>query len=173
MKNFSVGFYIRMCMLLFVLIVITFECVTTQKFKIEFLGHLERAANTTLTETALNELGIGVDYLEIKQMTSGFTSVVWNTPDEDVGYFYTNLKNAYANLHKINYTGTEIEKSNALLKLKESLIYNNGKHGDKVIYPDDLQYYQNKYIWAFFDYSSGFLFIYLILYALYWMQKYR
>lgn len=50
-------------------------------------GRLERAANANTVELAVKELDAAIQYAEAKGYTSGYTSVLYNTPDEDVEYY--------------------------------------------------------------------------------------
>ncbi len=34
-------------------------------------------------------------------MTSGYTSILWQTPDEDIGFWYTNLKASQQELQNL------------------------------------------------------------------------
>lgn len=59
-------------------------------------------------------------------MTSGYTSGVYTTPDEDVGFWYRNLKESYAELDALSNLAekqelSSLEQSNTLLKLRDTL----------------------------------------------------
>ena len=105
-------------------------------------GYLKRAANATTTETALEEIKKATAYLESKDLTKGFTSAIYETPSENIGYWYDNLKDAEKELSQVNDKTTSLEKSNLLLKLRENLLQ-SGKNGDSVIYPTGLAVYPN------------------------------
>ena len=49
------------------------------------------------------------------------TSILYNTPDEYLGFWYKNLKTAYTSLTLLPPGTTELEKSNMLLKLRETI----------------------------------------------------
>lgn len=106
-----------------------------------YLGHLARAAHTTSVETAQREMDIALVDIEQGDLTSGYTSVLYQTPDEDLGFWYQNLKSARTAL-----TGLEkadaLTQSNGLLKLHETLIVAaHGDSGDGVRAPEGITVY--------------------------------
>ncbi len=66
-----------------------------------------------------------ISYIEKEQMTSGYTSVLWQAPDEDVSFWYSNLKSALEELKQVKPEATQLEKSNVLMKLRETLLDNS------------------------------------------------
>lgn len=90
-------------------------------FDINIGGHMERAANANTIELATQEMKIVVNNMKNKGMTSGYTSVIYKTPDEDVGYWYTNMNDSLSELYTISSNSSQLEKSNVLMKLRESL----------------------------------------------------
>lgn len=131
-------------------------------FDIECKGYLERAANANTVEYAIDNLQVALDYLDVNNIKDGYTSVFWRTPDEDVGYWYNNLLEAYKELWEIkaNEKATALEKSNILMKLRETLI-NNTKEGDKIIIPQGISIHPLNKIWtllgivSFLSFSLG------------------
>ncbi|MFA5135297.1 MAG: hypothetical protein WC505_05965 [Patescibacteria group bacterium] len=106
-------------------------------------GYLKRAADANTVETAHQELGKALKYIEAKHLTQGYTSVLWNTPDEDVGFWYHNLKSAQQELTKVTTTTTQLERSNLLLKLRETLLDKDG-----ITVPDGISVYpMNTFLW--------------------------
>jgi hypothetical protein len=85
-------------------------------------GYLKRAADANTVELAETQLRIAVDYIEQKNLTEGYTSIIYRTPDEDVGFWYTNLKISLEELHALDSTSTVLERSNMLMKLRETLV---------------------------------------------------
>ena len=84
----------------------------------DFTGHLKRASDANRIELAEQELGTAVKYLEDNNLTSGYTSILWQTPDEDIKFFYDNLKGAHEELKSIPDTVSLLESSNQLIKLR-------------------------------------------------------
>lgn len=103
-------------------------------------GYLKRAADANTVETAKTELEKSIKYLEANNLTSGYTSVLYRTPDEDIEFFYKNLKASYAELSKVDSTTTSLEKTNMLMKLRETLL-DNGEKGTELTYPSGLSKY--------------------------------
>lgn len=118
-------------------------------------GYLERAANANTVELAADALKTAIDYLELNSLKDGYTSIFWNTPDEDISFFYRNLKDAHSELNSLPTSATTLEKSNVLLKLRETLI-GAGSEGDCLIYPDGLSRYPYNGYW-FFTFWISFL----------------
>lgn len=110
-------------------------------------GHLKRAADANTVETASAELEIAIAYLEKNNLTDGYTSVFWKTPDEDIEFWYNNLKASQNELLKVDSTTSSLEKSNLLMKLRETLI-DNGEKGDALTVPDGLSRYPNNFLWG-------------------------
>ena len=102
-------------------------------------GYLKQAADANTVELALERIDLAVKYIEEKGYTSGYTSVVWKTEDENIGYWYKNLKACQKELKDVQ-GGTQLEKSNVLMKVRESLT-DNGKDGIELTIPDGLYKY--------------------------------
>jgi len=125
-------------------------------FNIEVGGHLKRAADANTIELAKEEMEIVVSYLEKSGMKSGYTSVLYNTPNEDVGFWYKNLKSALEELKKITPEFTQLEKSNVLIKLRETLL-DSGEKGLHVTMPPGISISPNNSGYAFFGWISALL----------------
>lgn len=111
-------------------------------------GHLERASNATNIDLATKELDVALEYLEARGMTSGYTSILWRTPDEDIGFWYTNIKQANMELKNAPDTISNLEESNMLIKLRETLMGRDSKGKDSIISPDGLSRYPNNLLFA-------------------------
>lgn len=122
--------------------VVGFRVVKLIEFKQNCSGYLERAANATTTETARKELKTATKYLEQNSLTIGYTSVLWKTPSEDVGFWYDNIKAAEKELEKVTENTTALEKTNILMKLRETLM-EKGKDSDNITVPSGLSIYPN------------------------------
>ncbi len=115
-------------------------------------GFLKRAADSSSVETALVELTKATDYLEHNNITTGYTSVIYTTPDEDINFWYTNLVGAKKVLSDALQTeNNSVVRSNALMKLRETLLDSTQK-GDSVTMPSGISLYPNNafYFWSFF-----------------------
>ena len=105
-------------------------------------GYLKRAADANTVETAKDQLTKAISYLEENNLTKGYTSVLWKTPDEDIEFWYKNLKASQSELNKVDSSTSALEKTNLLMKLRETLL-DNGDKGDSLTVPDGLSRYPN------------------------------
>jgi hypothetical protein len=106
-----------------------------------------RAANSSSVEIAKGEIEIALRYLEDNNMTSGYTSVLYNTPDEDIGFWYNNLKASYEVLNDSNELSS-LEKTNLLLKLRQTIMVRGGEGREKITVPDALYLYPDNVMWG-------------------------
>lgn len=103
-------------------------------------GHLKRAADSNTVETAKQELDKALVYLEKRKMTDGDTSVLYSTPETDVEFWYKNLKSSQEELAKVSSETSQLEKTNILMKLRETLL-DHGDKGDDVTCPPQIEDY--------------------------------
>ena len=101
---------------------VVFRIVNVITFGIDCEGHIKRAADANTVELATQEMRTVVSYLESHGMTSGYTSVIYRTPDEDMGFWHKNLKSSLQELEDVSPQATQLEKSNVLMKLRETLL---------------------------------------------------
>lgn len=86
-------------------------------------GFLKNAADANSIEDAEKRLAIAVQYIREHKLDSGFTSVLWRTPDADMGFWAGNLTNALEELRALSGAESSVlEQSNMLMKLKETLL---------------------------------------------------
>jgi hypothetical protein len=116
-------------------------------------GYLKRAADANTIEIARVELAKAISYLEENNLTSGYTSVLYKTPDEDIEFWYNNLKSSQNELLKVTENTSSLEKSNLLMKLRETLI-DNGKDGETLTVPNGLSRYPNNLLWGLLMWTS-------------------
>jgi hypothetical protein len=84
-------------------------------------GYLKRAADANTIDLAERELSVALKYIESNNMTSGYTSVLYRTPDEEIGYWYENLARSAKELCDVPPDADQTLKSNVLMKLRETL----------------------------------------------------
>jgi hypothetical protein len=121
-------------------------------------GHLKRAADANTIELAEEELAGVIAYLEQTGMTTGYTSILWRTPDEDIGFWYRNLKASLDELRKAPKEATQLENSNLLIKLRETLV----DHGRsiEVTVPPGASIFPNNAVyswWSIFGFVMGII----------------
>lgn len=134
--------FISILITLLWLILLTVVIVKSIQFDRNCGGNLKRAADANTIDIAKKELKTALDYIEKNNLTSGYTSAVYETPDEDLAFWYNNLKTSYAELDSLKLDAQPMEKSNMLMKLRETLI-DHGKDGDDVTVPDGISRYPN------------------------------
>lgn len=132
-----------------VLLLIPFICVQTYcaiqdvRMNQGCLGHLKRAADASTVEMALAELTLATNYLESKRLTAGNTSILWETTNNDVGYWYQNLKSSEDELRKVDTSTSQTERTNVLMKLRETVL-DHGEKGDHITCPDYIELYPSQ-----------------------------
>ena len=144
--------------LLFLLFVslLGFRIYSSIVLKQQLTGYLKRAADANSIELALQELNTSLNYIEKNNLTSGYTSIIYQTPDEDLEFWYQNLKASKKELEKTT-NSTSLEKTNVLLKLRETLL-DQGDKKSKITYPQGLAIYpHNKLLAGLFLISLLFL----------------
>ncbi len=109
-------------------------------------GYLKRAADANTIALANEELTKSIQYLEANNLTTGYTSILWKTPNEDINFWYRNLKASQSELSNLK-SESALEKTNVLIKLRETLL-DSGKTS-RVTVPEGLAFYPNNKLWAF------------------------
>lgn len=118
----------------------TVRVVANIQFNRECGGHLSRAANANTITIAKKELATALAYMEREKLTEGYTSVVYQTPDEDIGYWYSNIKASFDELNQLSPDSSQLEKTNVLMKLRETLT-DQGESGTKLVVPSGISIY--------------------------------
>lgn len=131
----------------FILLAVSFTVVSfynSYKFNMEIGGHLKRAANSNTVELAKQEINFALENIKKNELTDGNTGVLFKTPSKDVGFWYTNIQASYDELNEVGESATQLEKTNLLMKLRETLTDEEG-----LIKPKGI---------AIFPYNALFLF---------------
>lgn len=135
--------------LLFIISCISFliwSGVRIYKSEVTFYKHcdayLKTAADANTIELAKKQLSKAVEYCETNRLTSGYTSIFFDTPDEDIEFWYSNLKASLNELNSVPENATQLEKSNVLMKLRETLL-DTTSDGTEVTCPDGISIYPN------------------------------
>lgn len=110
-------------------------------------GYLKQAADASSIDLAKSCMKKAMDYIESNNMTKGFTSVVYRTPDEDLGFWYSNLSAAVEEMNKVTDSTSALEKTNILMKLRETLL-DQGKGGQVLTVPAGISVYPANAGWA-------------------------
>lgn len=109
------------------------------------ISYFEMAADANSVELAEKHLTSGIEYLEGNNLTKGNTKVLIYKPTCDLGLWYENLKSAQAQLQELSSKEelTELEESNALMKLRETLLNSEGS----VTHPSMISFYPSHVGW--------------------------
>ena len=141
-------FLIFICVICIIIPLVTYgisigKTVTMSANCIDFF---DLAADANSVELAEKYLTKGIEYLESHNLTSGFTKMIVYKPTNDIGIWYENLKSAQAQLQELKQREdlTELEESNALMKLRETLLNSSGT----VTHPEFISFYPNSTSWA-------------------------
>lgn len=130
---------ILVALCLVALIVPTISMVKGIQFDQKCGGFLKQAADANSVELAEKQLNLAIDYIESNALTSGYTSILYNTEDENVGFWYDNLKECQKELAETKGNST-LENTNVLMKLRESLT-DDSEHGTTLTIPAGISLY--------------------------------
>lgn len=133
---------------------ITVRLIKSVQFDQACGGHIKRAGDANTVELAKQELQIVLQYLEEKNLTQGYTSIFWRTPDEDIGFWYTNLQASLQELNRVSTETSQLERTNLLIKLRETLL-DSHKAGAKVTLPEGISIYPYNTIFLIWMVVSG------------------
>lgn len=98
--------------------------------------YLKRAADCSSVDTCREELDKAIRYAEDNGLTSGNSAAFIKTPECDVKFWYDNLVNASSALEDVLPESTPLEKSNVLMRVRETLL-----DGNVVTCPPNIGYY--------------------------------
>mgnify|MGYP001589057389 CR=1 FL=1 len=112
-------------------------------------GYLKRAADANTVALADQNLSVAVDYAQREGMVSGFTSILYRTPDEDVGFWFKNLESSLEELRAGGPEASQLERSNVLMKLRETLL-DSGESGMRVTLPSVISLYPHNTAYCIF-----------------------
>ena len=115
-----------------------FRIVAGIQFDRNCEGYLKRAADSNTIDLAEKQLALAVDYAKREGLTEGFTSVLYRTPDEDVGFWFENLSSALDELRRVDPKAPQLERSNILMKLRETLLDSGSEGTTKVTLPEGI-----------------------------------
>jgi len=116
--------------------------VASYQFSVGCGQYLQRASTANSIALASSNLDSAIQYLDDHNLTSGQVSIFLKQPANDITYWYTNLKSAQTELQNMSPDATQLEVSNELMKIKETLITNTSD-GETLICPDGIEIYPN------------------------------
>ena len=141
-EHIGKGFFLLLISLIVPVIVI----VKSVQFNQNCGGYLKQAADANTVELALDRVNKALEYIEAKGLTQGYTSVLWRTEDENIGYWYENIKACKSEL-ETNLDASSLEKSNVLMKVRESLT-DNGEKGTELTVPPGISRYPDNLVYG-------------------------
>ena len=110
--------------IIFTVLFLAVDTVVTVKgivFDMNCTQYLKRAADANTVELAKDELEMAISYAEEEDLTEGIVSIFLHQPQNDIGFWYNNMKEAYSELENLPEDATPLERTNVLMKLRESL----------------------------------------------------
>lgn len=118
----------------------------------------------------MDRLNLAIKYIEDHNLTDGYTSVMWRTEDENVGYWYTNIKACTHELEQ-GIDSSQLEKANLLMKIRETLT-DNGESGTVLTIPDGISVYPYNLLWGILLIVASFIYLVIIIVAGYNLKEY-
>ena len=103
-----------------------------------------------------------MQYIEENGLTKGYTSILYRTPDEDIGFWHENLKASLEELRAVKGGATQLEKSNILIKLRETLL-DHSSSGVSITVPSGVSVFPSNMAWMLW---GGFSIIFA---AIFWI----
>ena len=102
--------------------------IKTVRMNVNCINYFEMAADANSVEIAEKHLTAGINYLETNNITQGSTGIIFHKPTNNIDFWYENLKSAQEQLIEMNQKDnlTDLEESNALMKLRETLLDSDG-----------------------------------------------
>ena len=148
---------ITLCAILFTVVFIVWgiiRIVAYYQFSVGCGQYLQRAATANSISLASSNLDTAISYLENRNLTSGQVSIFLHQPKNDITYWYSNLKSAQSELKNMSPDATQLEVSNELMKIKETLV-SNTSDGEVLIYPEGIEIYPHNVILFWISLVSG------------------
>jgi hypothetical protein len=141
----------------FVLLVITVFFIAIPvcqmiRFNVGCESYLKSASNDPSIELAKMDLDIALKYLEVNALTNGYSYIFVKNRQSDIGFWYNCLKTARMDLDSIPDDASGLETSNVLMKLRETILDNDG-----VISPLGIEWYPYQRLMSFFMIIGLFL----------------
>ncbi len=116
-------------------------------------GFMKQSADANTISIAKKSLSTALDYLDDEQLfrdgvETHYTSVIYNSPGEDVGFWCGNLRAAMDELNNFDEESADVLIiSNFLMKLRETLTDDAGS-GVSVTVPTGMSVYPNNTAYA-------------------------
>ena len=141
------AFFIVLCIICIIIPIIVYGAaiVKTVQMDANCISYLKMAADANSVDLANKHLTSAITYLENNNLTSGNTKIWIYKPTTDIGLWYENLKSAQEQLQEVceREDLTELEESNMLMKLRETLCDGEGT----ITHPSMISFYPSHVGW--------------------------
>ena len=170
MNNFGTKCLTIIFLIVLSLITPTVTIVKSIKFDQKCGGYLKQTADANTIDLAAKRLDVAIKYAEDNHLTNGYTSVLWKTEDENIGFWYDNLIACQTELNELidNPNATQLEKSNVLMKVRESLTDNGAEGGTQLTVPMGISRYPKNALFGILNTISVILLIFSIILMVNW-----
>ncbi len=133
---------------------LTVRWIKETQFDMNCTQYIKRAADANTVETAKEELSKAIAYAEENNLTEGVVSIFLNQPKNDIGYWYKNMTESYSELENLSEDATSLEKTNVLMKLRETLT-DQKDSGVSVTIPDGIEIHPSNVLYFWWGLISG------------------
>ena len=127
------------------------------RFERECAGYLNLAANANDPKLVIKYMDIAIEYIERNNLDKGNTTVIFNYPDRSLDYWYANLKEIQADVKALPDDVSQLERSNVLMKVRESLTDSDSQGGSRIILPPYIAYYPSQFFWSTMSWICGIM----------------
>lgn len=169
MRNSTILLWAILCLVLGI-ITPTITLVKSIQFDQQCAGYLKQAADANTAELALERISTAIKYMEDNNLTDGYTSVLWRTEDDNIAFWYNNVKACQDELTNC-LDGTQLEKSNVLMKVRESLT-DNGEDGTVLTIPGGISRYPKNALFGVANTISTILLLIFMLLIVRFINEY-
>ena len=140
MRTQQRGRTVTAIVLLFLAIITPVVCIVRQtQFTQQCGGYLKQTADATSVELALERINLAIEYIEKNDLKDGYTSILWKTENENIGFWYRNVIACRDEL-AANLDSSSLEQSNVLMKVREALT-DDGDSGLELTVPPGISRY--------------------------------
>lgn len=113
----------------------------TIQFGIHCESFLRRSIDAPNVDIAKTQLCLAINYCEAQRLTSGSTSLLYSTDDENVGLWYKKLKTSFILLNLVPNHASQLEQNTALLRLRRTLLITDKSGQTSICYPQGISLY--------------------------------
>jgi hypothetical protein len=114
------------------------------------LQYLKQAADANTVDIAKDSMDKALAFIDAQQWQAGNTGIILSQPKNDVGFWAKNLRGAKKELDDVRPDATPLERSNMLMKLRETLLDNDSK-GTTITHPGGISLFPYQVVaWIWF-----------------------